>query len=80
MTASNRSPVLKGDFPPGLAAPARRALNGIGIVRMEQLTIHTEAEVMKLHGVGSNAMEKLRHALAARGWSFAPQGQSTTKQ
>jgi hypothetical protein len=55
---------------PKLAAPARRALAGAGYIRLEDLTQVTEAEVMELHGMGPNAMEALRNALAERGLSF----------
>lgn len=55
---------------PKLAAPARRALAGAGYTRLEDLTQVTEAEVMSLHGMGPNAMEALRNALAERGLSF----------
>ena len=59
------------DLPAGLASPARRALNGVGYVRLEQLTRITEVEILKLHGIGPRALEQLRQALAARGLSFA---------
>jgi DNA-directed RNA polymerase alpha subunit len=55
---------------PKLAAPARRALLAAGYTRLEQLTEVTEAEVMKLHGMGPNAMRTLRKALQERGLSF----------
>jgi hypothetical protein len=55
---------------PKLAAPARRALAAAGYARLEDLTQVTEAEVMSLHGMGPNAMEALRNALAERGLSF----------
>lgn len=55
---------------PKLAAPARRALTGAGYTHLEHLTRVTEAEVMKLHGMGPNAMEALRRALEERGLSF----------
>jgi DNA-directed RNA polymerase alpha subunit len=55
---------------PKLAAPARRALAGAGYTRLEDLTQVTEAEVKKLHGMGPNALEALRNALAERGLSF----------
>jgi hypothetical protein len=60
----------ESDFPK-LSAPALRALNGAGYTRLEQLTKVTEAELMKLHGFGPNALGKLRHALVERGLSFA---------
>ncbi|HTF40616.1 MAG TPA: hypothetical protein VK754_08485 [Propionibacteriaceae bacterium] len=56
---------------PKLAAPARRALLGAGYTRLERLTTVKESEVMKLHGMGPNAMDVLRHALRERGLSFA---------
>jgi predicted Fe-Mo cluster-binding NifX family protein len=55
---------------PKLAAPARRALCGAGYNRLEDLTKVTESEVMKLHGMGPNAMQALRNALRERGLSF----------
>jgi predicted Fe-Mo cluster-binding NifX family protein len=55
---------------PKLAAPARRALLGAGYTRLEHLTQAKESEVMKLHGMGPNAMQVLRNALRERGLSF----------
>jgi DNA-directed RNA polymerase alpha subunit len=55
---------------PKLAAPARRALEGAGYTRLEDLTKVTESEVMKLHGMGANAMQVLRNALKECGLSF----------
>ena len=58
------------DFPK-LAAPARRALATAGYTRLEQLAQVSEAEVMRLHGMGPKALEQLRQALKAKGLSFA---------
>jgi DNA-directed RNA polymerase alpha subunit len=55
---------------PKIAAPAQRALQSIGITTLEQLTKITEAELLQLHGMGPNALDKLRQALAERGLSF----------
>ena len=55
---------------PKLAVPARRALIGAGYTRLEQLTKVKESEVMRLHGMGPNAMKVLRNALRERGLSF----------
>jgi len=55
---------------PKLAAPARRALLGAGYTRLEHLTEVKESDVMKLHGMGPNAMRVLRNALQERGLSF----------
>jgi predicted Fe-Mo cluster-binding NifX family protein len=55
---------------PKLAAPARRALTGAGYTRLADLTKVKESEVMRLHGMGPNAMAVLRDALKERGLSF----------
>ena len=57
---------------PKLAAPARRALRAAGYTSLEHLTEVSESEVMKLHGMGPNAMRVLRKALEERGRSFRP--------
>ena len=62
------------DLPRELSRPARRALAGAGYARLEQLTKVTEAEVLKLHGMGPNALDLLCSVLAARGLSFAAPG------
>ena len=62
---------LESDLPAGLAKPAQRALARAGYVRLEQFTKITEAEILKLHGMGHKAVDQLRRALAARGLSFA---------
>jgi len=59
------------DLPEGLSRPARRALSGAGIERLEHLGQMNESEVLRLHGMGPKALEQLRSALAARGRSFA---------
>lgn len=58
------------DFPK-LGAPAQRALVSAGYVRLEQLTKITEAELSQLHGMGPNALEKIREVLKSKGLSFA---------
>jgi hypothetical protein len=63
------------DLPAELAKPARRALVGAGYVRLEQLTMVSEAEIGRLHGMGPKALEQLRRTLAARGQSFAERSQ-----
>ena len=61
----------ESDLPNGLSAPARRALDGAGYWRLEQLSKVSEAEVKRLHGIGPNALKQLRAALEAKGLSFA---------
>ena len=43
---------------------------GAGYTRLEELTKVTESDVMRLHGMGPNAMQVLRNALSERGLSF----------
>ena len=64
----------EGDLPAGLAAPAQRALAAAGIQRLKQLTRMSESEVKQLHGIGPNALDKLRRALAVNGLSFRVNG------
>jgi hypothetical protein len=61
----------ESDLPAGLAKPAQRALAEAGYTRLEQFTKLREAEVMRLHGMGPNALDQIRRALAAKGLSFA---------
>jgi hypothetical protein len=61
----------ESDLPIELAAPARRALVGAGYLRLEQLANLSEAEIKQLHGIGPKALKQLRHALGAKGLSFA---------
>ena len=66
----------ESNLPKGLAAPARRALAGAGIDRLEQLSEISEAELKRLHGIGPNAVGQLRAALDANGLSFADKARS----
>jgi predicted flap endonuclease-1-like 5' DNA nuclease len=59
------------DLPPGIGAPATRALAAAGITRLEQLTSFSEAELLKLHGVGPKAIRLLRAALSQRRLKYA---------
>ena len=58
-------------FPSGVSKPALRALAGAGFEHLEQLATVPEADLLKLHGMGPNALEKLRSALADLGLSVA---------
>lgn len=59
------------NLPSGLAQPAQRALAGAGIQSLEQLAQFSQAEIKNLHGMGPNALEKLRQALSDNGFTFA---------
>jgi predicted flap endonuclease-1-like 5' DNA nuclease len=66
---SDKTPQANTDFPK-TGRPAERALVNAGYTRLEQLTQVTEADLLKLHGMGPKAIRILREALAERGWSF----------
>jgi predicted Fe-Mo cluster-binding NifX family protein len=68
---SDRQEQQDTDFPKNIGNPARRALTGAGYTRLEQLTRVSEAEILKLHGMGPKAAGILRQALQDRGLSFA---------
>jgi hypothetical protein len=55
---------------PRIGAPATRALAGIGVTRLSQLTEHRGDELLKLHGMGPRAIAILRQALADQGLSL----------
>jgi hypothetical protein len=62
------------DLPAALAAPARRALASAGYPSLAQLSTASEAELLRLHGMGPQAIGQLRKALAAQGLAFARGG------
>jgi hypothetical protein len=61
----------RSDLPDDLSNPARRALAQAGIRSLKQLSTHSVAEILALHGVGPSAIPKLRAALKAKRLTFA---------
>ncbi|MEU9121499.1 DNA-binding protein [Streptomyces sp. NPDC048506] len=61
-------------IPPRIGAPARRALERAGYLRLSQLAGVSETELRQLHGMGPKALGILRDALEAEGMSLAPNG------
>ena len=60
---------------PKIGAPALRALAAAGYHRLDQLTQVSEAELLRLHGMGPKAIGILRQVLQERGLAFAaPKG------
>lgn len=72
MTATNHNPGPEHDFPK-IGQPATRALLAAGYTSLDQLTKLTEADILKLHGMGPKALGILRQALAGQGQAFAPE-------
>jgi hypothetical protein len=62
---------LAHEFPRAIGKPATQALIVAGYTRLDQLTKVTEADLLKLHGMGPKALGILRSTLEARGQSFA---------
>ena len=67
----NQSHQQESDLPIELSMPARRALAGAGYTQLEQLTVVSEDEIKKLHGMGRSGITQLRDALGKKGLSFA---------
>lgn len=59
-----------GDFPDQLAAPALRALLNAKIYNLAELTKRAEREILELHGMGPNAVRRLKVAMRNKGLSF----------
>jgi DNA-directed RNA polymerase alpha subunit len=57
-------------FPVKLAAPALRALATAKITTLQQLATYSEKDIATLHGIGNNALLKLKEALAGKGLRF----------
>lgn len=62
---------IQDAFPKGVSKPALRALARAGYSTIEELSDVSEAELALLHGMGPNALAKLRNRLAELGMSFA---------
>ena len=55
---------------PKIAAPAQRALAAAGVKHLRDLARFREEEVKEWHGIGPNALDRLRQALQENGLSF----------
>lgn len=69
--------ILENSDLPKLASPAQRALANAGIKKLFDLTKMSEDEFANLHGIGPNAMEKIRQVFDEKGLSFVKK--KTTK-
>lgn len=55
---------------PKLAAPALRALDSVDVTCLEELAEFTYQQIADLHGMGPNALGKLKEALKAAKLEF----------
>lgn len=60
----------KENFLSVLSAPARRALENNGIMTLEQLSNHTEKEVLSFHGIGKSSIPILQKILSNNNLTF----------
>lgn len=60
----------KDGFLSAFAAPARRALEQLGIGSVQDLSQYSEKEIMALHGMGKRTLIRLRGMLAAADLKF----------
>jgi len=58
------------DFLSTMGAPARRALENSDITTLQELSRHSEKEILQLHGMGKTSIPKLKLALRKAGLSF----------
>jgi predicted RecB family nuclease len=59
-----------GFFIDGMTAPARRALQSLGIDSLKKLARHSEREILDLHGMGPSSLPMMRAALKKAGLAF----------
>ena len=60
----------KDGFLSRLGAPARRALEKKGILKVQDLSKYTKDEVLKFHGIGKSSLPVLLEALNGKGLKF----------
>jgi len=68
---NNLSKSSEIDLPIGIGKPASRALESAGITKLTDFTQVSEAELLKLHGVGPKALRIISTALEDHGLNFA---------
>jgi predicted flap endonuclease-1-like 5' DNA nuclease len=63
---------------PNIGAPATRALTAAGYTRLSQLRKISEADLLKLHGVGPKAIRIMREAGATFAGETTPSKPTTS--
>lgn len=62
---------LGDDWLDKLSAPAKRALATLNICSTSGFSKYKESEIASLHGIGPNALSKIKEAMAVQGISFS---------
>lgn len=70
-SSRQRMKEIERSFPENLPKPAQRALLSLGISMLNDLAHFTKSEVKNLHGIGPNAMEKIKNEMFENQISFA---------
>ena len=70
IAANKLAASVQDTLPLGLSQPALRAFASAGYARLEHFTRIRETDLLKLHGVGPQAIRVLREALREQGKSF----------
>jgi predicted RecB family nuclease len=60
----------KKSFLSFLGAPARRAIENLGVKTLIQLSKYSQKDLLKLHGFGKSSIPPLKAALKAKGLTF----------
>ena len=60
----------KSGFLTKLSSPARNALVHAGIDTLKELSMYTEKEIIKIHGIGPASLPTMRTLLEEEGLSF----------
>lgn len=68
--ANRATAVIKASFPAKLGQPALRALASADIKQLADFTKFSESELAKMHGIGPNAITKIKTAMEEAGLSF----------
>ncbi|MGO1536293.1 MAG: hypothetical protein ACTHWM_05165 [Yaniella sp.] len=59
-----------GDLPDAIGKTAARVLQLEGVDSLAKVSLHTERQLLALHGVGPKVIRLLREALVAKGLNF----------
>ena len=57
----------KTEWPKGMGAPARNALEALGVMSLDDVTRFSEKELLAIHGVGPKAVRVIAAALHEQG-------------
>lgn len=68
--ANRTTASIRDNLPEGLAQPALRALASAGINSLQDFTMVKQDDLARMHGIGPNALAKIKTALEKQGLTF----------